>query len=91
MIEIWQECASFQTLSWRLAEQVRKILMKGWLSDLEILEIHQIQTMNKTVKQYQAHQVLTNKHSLSKMKRKYLKLKTPQPWTTEQTPTQEEK
>ena len=40
MIEIWKECASFQTTSQRLADQVRKIIKKGWFSDLEILEIH---------------------------------------------------
>ena len=38
MMEIWQECANFQTTSQRLADQVRT---KGWFSDLEILEIHQ--------------------------------------------------
>ena len=37
MIEIWQECAKFQTT----ADQVRTIIKKGWFSDLEILEIHQ--------------------------------------------------
>ena len=41
MIEIWQECASFQTTSQRLADQVRTIIKKGWFSDFEILEIHQ--------------------------------------------------
>ena len=41
MIEIWQECASFQTTSQRVADQVRTIIKKGWFSDLEILEIHQ--------------------------------------------------
>ena len=41
MIEIWQECAKFQTTSQRLADQVRTIIKKGWFSDLEILEIHQ--------------------------------------------------
>ena len=41
MIEIWQECASFQTTSQRLDDQVRTIIKKGWFSDLEILEIHQ--------------------------------------------------
>ena len=40
MIEIWQECTSFQT-SQRLADQVRTIIKKSWFSDLEILEIHQ--------------------------------------------------
>ena len=42
MIEIWQECASFQTTNQRLADQVRTIIIKkGWFSDLEILEIYQ--------------------------------------------------
>ena len=40
MIEIWQECAKFQTTSQRLADQVRTI-KKGWFSVLELLEIHQ--------------------------------------------------
>ena len=41
MIEIWQECAKFQTTSQRLVDQVRTIIKKGWFSDLEILKIHQ--------------------------------------------------
>ena len=41
MIEIWQECANFQTTSQRLADQVRTIIKKGGFSDLELLEIHQ--------------------------------------------------
>ena len=41
MIEIWQECAKFQTVSQSLADQVRTIIKKGWFSDLEIVEIHQ--------------------------------------------------
>ena len=41
MIEIWQECASFQTTSQRLADQVWTIINKGWFSDLEIQEIPQ--------------------------------------------------
>ena len=40
MVEIWKECASFQT-SERLPDQVRTIIKKGWFSDLEIIEIHQ--------------------------------------------------
>ena len=40
-IEIWQECASFQTTSQGLADQVRTIIKKRWFSDLDILEIHQ--------------------------------------------------
>ena len=46
MMEIWKECSTFQTTSQRLADQVRTIMMKGWFSDLELLEIHQ-----KTLKQ----------------------------------------
>ena len=41
MIEIWQECANFQTTSQRLADHVNTIIKKDWFSDLEILEIHQ--------------------------------------------------
>ena len=41
MIEICQECASFQTISQRLTDHVRSIIKKGWFSGLEILEIHQ--------------------------------------------------
>ena len=39
MIEIWQECSTFQTTSQRLADQVRTIVKKGWFSDLDLLEI----------------------------------------------------
>ena len=41
MIEIWLECASVQTATQRLADQVRTIIKKGLFFDLEILEIHQ--------------------------------------------------
>ena len=41
MMEIWQELSIFQTTSQRLADQVRTIMMKGWFSELEIVEIHQ--------------------------------------------------
>ena len=41
MIEVWKKCASFQTTSQKLADQVRTIIRKCWFSDLEILEIHQ--------------------------------------------------
>ena len=40
MIEIWQECSTFQTTSQRLVFQVRTIFKKSWFSDLELLEIH---------------------------------------------------
>ena len=41
MIDNWQEYASFQTTSQRLADQVRTIRKTCWFSDLEILEIYQ--------------------------------------------------
>ena len=79
MIEIWQECASFQTTSQRLSDyiSVRTIIKKSWFSDLEILEIHQKIIMNKIVIQYQTHEVATNKNSLTKMNRQLWKIKTP--------------
>ena len=40
IIEIWQECAKFQTNSQRLADQVRTKIKKGGFSDLELLETH---------------------------------------------------
>ena len=41
MIEIWLECAKFQTTSQWLADQVRTIIKEGWFSDSELLEINQ--------------------------------------------------
>ena len=42
MIEIWGECARFQTISQNLADQVSTIIIKNvWFSDLEILEMYQ--------------------------------------------------
>ena len=41
MIEIRQGCASFLTTSQRHVYQVMTLLMKGWFSDFEILEIRQ--------------------------------------------------
>ena len=50
MIEIWKECASFQTTSQILADQVRTIMKKGWFSDLEICDIHQkTQSQDSTI------------------------------------------
>ena len=40
MIEIWEEF-TFQAISQRLTDQVRKVIKKSWVSDLEILEIHE--------------------------------------------------
>ena len=51
MIEIWQECSTFQTTSQRLANQVRTIVKKGWFSDLELLEIHKKKHVNKHITQ----------------------------------------
>ena len=39
--------------------------------------------MSKTVKQYQTHQVLTNKNSDTKMNLQFQKIETPQPRTIE--------
>ena len=47
MLEIWQECTSFQTKSQRLADQVWTIIKKSWFSDPEILEIQRKKTENK--------------------------------------------
>ena len=41
MIDIWQECAKFQTTSQMIADQVRTIIKKGRFSDHELLEIPQ--------------------------------------------------
>ena len=51
MIEIWQECSTFQTTSQRLADQVRTIMKKGCFFVLELLEIHQksLKQNNNTV------------------------------------------
>ena len=56
MIEIWAECTWFNTRSQRFADQARKILKKGWFSDLEILEIYQ--QINREIYQ-QEHTTLT--------------------------------
>ena len=77
MIEIWQEYAKFQTTSQRLADQVRTIIKKGWFSDLELLEIHKKKHQNKTMIQYQTHQVVSNKNNPTKKNRKLRQMKTP--------------
>ena len=41
VIKIGEECAWFQTASWRRAEQVRMTIEKDWISLLEIVEIRQ--------------------------------------------------
>ena len=47
MMEMWQECSTFQTTSQRLADQVRTIMEKGWFSDEELLEIPSKNTETK--------------------------------------------
>ena len=42
MIEIWVELARYKPTNQRLNDQVRKIIKKGWFSDFEIVEIHQL-------------------------------------------------
>ena len=39
MIENWVELFRFKTINKRLTDQVRTIIKKGWLSDLEIVKI----------------------------------------------------
>ena len=73
MIEIWQDCTSFQTTNQKFADHVRTIIMKSWFYDLEI-RLKQI--MNQTLIQYRTHQVLTNKNSLTEMNQKLLKIYT---------------
>ena len=65
MREIWQECVKFQTTSQRLAEQVTTITKKDWFSDFKLLEILQ-KYSNKTIIQYQTHQVVSNKNNPTK-------------------------
>ena len=50
MMEIWEEYARFQTITQRLADQVRTVIKKGWSSDLEILEIRQKKIANQNIK-----------------------------------------
>ena len=61
MIEIWQESASFQTTSQRLADQVRTIIKKGGFLTLKYLKHRR-----KTV-QFQPHQVAPTKNNISEM------------------------
>ena len=78
MIEIWQECASFQT-SQKLTDQVRTIIKKGWFSDLEILEIHQ-----KINNEQDSNTVpdTSNENSPTEMKHQLWKMETPHNQTT---------
>ena len=88
IIEIWQECARFQTTNQRLVDQVRTIIKKGWFSGLEILEI--LQKTNSESKQ--DANTISDTPSIDKQERpnrKELQTKkdrnTTQPNNTEQT------
>ena len=65
MIEIWQECAKFQRTSQRIDDQVRTIIKKGWVSDLQILEIHP-KTQKQNHNTVPLHQVVSNKYNPTK-------------------------
>ena len=55
MIEIWQECASFQTTS-QVDRSTKNNNKKRWFSDLKILEIHQkTQTQDSTILNKKQH------------------------------------
>ena len=76
MIEIWQECASFQTTSQRVADQVRTIIKKDGFLTLKY-EKYTRKHRRKTV-QYQTHQVAPTKNNISEMNCQLLKMNTPQ-------------
>ena len=97
MIEIWQECASFQTTSQKFANQIRTIIKKGWFSDLEILDIHQktnheqvSNTISDTPSINKQEQSNQNKPPTSE-NRNTIQLNDIQPNNTKQTLAQEQK
>ena len=92
IIEIWQECASFQTTNQRLTDQVKTIIKKGCFSDHKILEIHQ-RTNNE-----QDSNAISDTPSIDKQEQSNRNepptsenRNTTQPNTTEQTLTQKQK
>ena len=96
MIEIWQECACLQKTNQILSNQVRKIITKGWFSELEILEIDQ-KINNKQDSKIISDTPIIYKHQLSyknepptSENRNATQLNT-QPKSTEQTITQNQK
>ena len=64
MIEIWRECASFQTTRQRPADQVRIIIKKGWFFWPWNTRNTWENMMNTIVLQYQTHLELTKKKQL---------------------------
>ena len=90
-MEIWVEFSRFKTTKQRLADQVRKIIKKGWFSGLKILEIYRetyqpvpntVIEMLNTEKPETSNQIQTLDNS---------NRTTTHPNTTQQTLTQEEK
>ena len=75
MIEIWKECACFQATS--LADQVRTIIKRGWLSNLEILEIHQKINNKQDRNTVPGTSTIKKKNSLTQMNRQLRKMETP--------------
>ena len=65
MIEIWQECASFQTTSQKLADQVKTIIKRDGFLTLKY-EKYTRKHRNKTI-QYQSHQVTPIKNNKPEM------------------------
>ena len=55
MMEIWQERSTFQTTSQRLADQVRTIMKKSWLPDLELHRKTRTRTNYNHQKRYRQH------------------------------------
>ena len=75
MIDIWQECASFQTTSKKLADQVRTIINRGGFLILKYFKYTR-KHINQII-QYHTYEVSSNKNDLTEMKCLFLKMKTP--------------
>ena len=99
MMEIWQELSNFQTTSQRLADQVKRMIKKGWFSDLEIIEIHQkindqqssINTLPATSNINKKKKQPIRKDPPTSENRNPTQPNTAQPKNTEQTLSQEQK
>ena len=91
-MENWQECATFQVTSRRLANHIRTIIKKRCFFDLEILEIHQ-KTNNEQNNKTLSDGASTNKQEPSNRNESQISenrnLTTPN--NTEQTPTHKRK
>ena len=95
MIEIWEECARFQTKSITLDNLVRTKIKKDCLSDLKILEIHH--QINRESRQQDPNTIIDppntekQKHSNGNELQSNNNRNITQPTYTEQTLTQKEK